>query len=198
MKVAIIGKGRVGKAIGEGLERTGHQVRYGHRVPSERPALAADWGEMAVLAVPYHQVENVVANIGHLLDDKIVIDVTNRLGPNGEPVPCGDISGAERLQEMLPLAKVVKAFNTVSPRTRAPRIGDERLTAFGRDDAEAKTMVMSMMGSMGFDPWTAALRHAQYLEAMGLLMIKLAFEQGMGPSIGYSACQEMSPLGKDV
>lgn len=188
MKVAIIGKGRVGKAIGEGLERTGHQVRYGHRVPSERPALAADWGEMAVLAVPYHQVENVVANIGHLLDDKIVIDVTNRLGPNGEPVPCGDISGAERLQEMLPLAKVVKAFNTVFAQNQGTgRIGDERLTAFvAGDDAEAKTMVMSMMGSMGFDPVDSGpLKRAQYLEAMGLLMIKLAFEQGMGPSIGY-------------
>lgn len=188
MKVAIIGKGHVGKAIGGGLERIGHQVRYGHRVPSERPALAAEWGEMVIFAVPYHQVDNVVANIGHLLDDKIVIDVTNRFGPNGEPVPCGDTSGAEKLQEMLPLAKVVKAFNTVFAQNQGTgHIGDERLTAFvAGDDTEAKATVMSLMGNMGFDPVDSGpLRHAQYLEAMGLLMIKLAFGQGMGASIGY-------------
>lgn len=188
MKVAIIGKGHAGKAIGAGLTRIGHQVHYGHREPGERPALAAEWGELVIFAVPYHQISNVVANIGHLLDDKIVIDATNRIGPNGEPVPCGNTSGAEELQKMVPLAKVVKAFNTVfAPNQGTGHIGDEQLTGFvAGDDPEAKSTVMSLMKDMGFAPVDfGPLRTAQYLEAMGLGMMYMAFNMGMGTSIGY-------------
>ncbi len=188
MKVAIIGKGHVGLAIGAGLERIGHKVRYGHREPGERPALAADWGEMVIFAVPYHQVDNVVANIGPLLDDKIVIDVTNRIGPDGEPVPCGSTSGAEELQKKLPMARVVKAFNTVFALNQGTgHIGDERLTGFvAGDDANAKRTVMDLMRDMGYDPVDCGpLRSAQYLEAMGLNLIFLGYHLGMGPSIGY-------------
>lgn len=188
MKVAIIGKGHVGLAIGDGLKRIGHEVKYGHRVPSERPSVAADWGEMVILAVPYHQVSNVVADIGHLLDDKIVIDVTNRIGPTGDPVPCGNTSGAEELQKMLPLAKVVKAFNTVFAANQSiGHIGDEQLTGFvAGDDPEAKATVMSIMKDMGYDPVDCGpLRSAQYLEAMALEVIHMAYGMGMGSSIGY-------------
>ena len=188
MKVAIIGKGHVGKAIGSGLTRIGHEVRYGHRLPAERPALAAEWGELVIFAIPYHQVNNVVANIGHLLDDKVVIDATNRIGPSGEPVPCGNTSGAEELQKMLPLAKVVKAFNTVVAANQGTgHIGEEQLTGFvAGDDPEAKSAVMSLMKDMGFAPIDCGpLRTAQYLEAMGLGIMQMAFGMGMGTSIGY-------------
>jgi predicted dinucleotide-binding enzyme len=188
MKVAIIGKGNVGRAIGAGLERLGHKVRYGHREPGERPALAADWCNMVVLAVPYHQMDNVITNIGPLLDDKIVIDVTNRIGPNGEPVPCGSTSGAEELQKKLPLAKVVKAFNTVFAQNQGTgHIGDEQLTGFvAGDDAEAKKVVMDLMRDLGYEPMDSGpLRSAQYLEAMGLNLINMGYHLGMGTSIGY-------------
>ncbi len=188
MKVAIIGKGHAGKAIGSGLTRIGHEVRYGHREPGERPALAAEWGELVIFAIPYHQVSNVVANIGHLLDDKVVIDVTNRIGPNGEPVPCGSTSGAEELQKALPLAKVVKAFNTVFAANQSTgHIGDEQLAGFvAGDDPEAKGTVMSLMKDMGYAPVDCGpLRTAQYLEAMGLGIMQMAHGTGMGTSIGY-------------
>ena len=138
--------------------------------------------------MPYHQVSNVVANIGHLLEDKIVIDVTNRIGPNGEPVPCGSTSGAEELQKMLPLAKVVKAFNTVFAANQGTgHIGDEQLTGFvAGDDVEAKGTVMSLMRDMGYDPVDSGpLRSARHLEEMGMHIVDLAFGQGMGTSIGY-------------
>ena len=31
MKIAIIGKGNVGTALGFGLKRSGHEIKYGHR-----------------------------------------------------------------------------------------------------------------------------------------------------------------------
>jgi predicted dinucleotide-binding enzyme len=188
MKVAIIGKGHVGKAIGAGLERMGHEVKYGHREPGSRPKYAAEWGEMVIFAIPYHQMSNVAEDIGYLLDDKIVIDATNRIGPDGEPVPCGNTSGAEELQKRLPLAKVVKAFNTVLAQNQSTgHIGEERLTGFvAGDDAEAKKVVMDLMTALGYDPVDSGpLRSAQYLEAMGLNLLYMGCHLGMGPAIGY-------------
>jgi predicted dinucleotide-binding enzyme len=188
MKVAIIGKGHAGTAIGSGLERIGHQVRYGHRAPGERPSLAAEWGEVVIFAVPYHQISNVVANIGPLLDDKVVIDATNRIGPNDEPVPGGNTSGAEELQKMVPLAKVVKAFNTVFAQNQGSgQVGGEKLAGFvAGDDAEAKRTVLTMMTDLGYDAVDSGpLRSAQYLEAMGLNLNQLGYGLGMGTAIGY-------------
>lgn len=53
MKVAIIGKGNVGKAIASGLDRVGHEFRFGHRGTRESVQAATEWGELIVLAVPY-------------------------------------------------------------------------------------------------------------------------------------------------
>ncbi|MDW5562107.1 MAG: NADPH-dependent F420 reductase [Methanomassiliicoccus sp.] len=188
MKIAIIGKGHVGRAIGAGVTRIGHEVRYGHREPGERPKYAAEWGELIVLAVPYHQISNLVEDIGSLMEDKIVIDATNRIGPNGEPVPCGDTSGAEELQKALPLAKVVKAFNTVFAQNQATgHIGEKQLAGFvAGDDPEAKAAVMSLLKDLGYDPVdSGSLRASQHLEAMGLHLVGLGYGQRMGTAIGY-------------
>lgn len=188
MKVAMIGKGRAGKAIGAGLERAGYEVKYGHRSLAEDPRVAAEWGEMAILAVPYHQLDNVVESIGPMLDNKIVIDVTNLSGANGKPVVFSNTSGAEKLQRKLPASKVVKAFNTVFAANQATgHIGNEQLTGFvAGDDAEAKRVVMSLMSDLGYDPVDSGpLRSARYLEEMGMHIMDLAFKQGMGTSIGY-------------
>jgi predicted dinucleotide-binding enzyme len=44
VKVAIIGKGNVGSALGAGLKRTGHEVKFGHRDSKEPVLDAARWG----------------------------------------------------------------------------------------------------------------------------------------------------------
>ena len=188
MKVAIIGKGHVGKALGSGLERAGYEIRYGHRDINEKPQAAAEWGEIAILAVPYQQLDNVVESIGSLLRGKIVIDVTNLFGVDGKPIAYSNTSGAEKLQRKLPESKIVKAFNTVFAQNQSTgHIGDEQLTGFvAGDDAEAKKTVMDLMSAMGYDPVdSGSLKSAKYLEEMGLHIINLAFGQGMGPSIGY-------------
>ena len=143
---------------------------------------------MAILAVPYHQLDNVVESIGPLLRGKIVIDVTNLYGKDGKPIAYSNTSGAEKLQRKLPESKVVKAFNTVLAQNQSTgHIGDERLTGFVAGDyADAKKVVMDLMTALGFDPVDSGpLKSAKYLEEMGLHIIDLAFGQGMGPSIGY-------------
>ena len=188
MRVAIIGKGHVGKAIASGLERTGAEVRFGRRDPNEGVEAAADWGEVIVLAVPFTQVKDVVESIGARADGKVLIDVTNVLGVDGNMALGFTTSGAEELQRMLPRARVVKAFNTVFAKNQSTgRIGDERLSAFlAGDDPEAKRTVMAFTESIGFEPVDCGpLIAARYLEPMGMQLIALGFSMGMGTDIGY-------------
>jgi hypothetical protein len=188
MKIAIVGKGHVGTALGTGLQRAGHEIRYGHRDPSESVRDAVRWGEVIVLAVPYGEVKDVVREIGSAADGKTIIDVTNALTPNMELAIGFSTSAAEELQKMLPKTHVVKAFNTVfAENQRTGRLGKEQLSAFiAGDDARTKRIVMQLAGDIGFNPVDAgSLKSARYLEPMGVLIIGLAYTLKMGTKMGY-------------
>jgi predicted dinucleotide-binding enzyme len=188
LKIGIIGKGHVGTAIGEGLSRKGHQVKFGHRDPKEPVADAAKWGEVIVLAVPYESVPEAAKAIGSAADGKILLDVTNAIGDNMNLAIGFSTSAAEELQKKLPKARVVKAFNTVfAPNQSTGRVGEEQLTLFvAGDDAKAKQTVMQLGRDIGFDPVDAGpLRSARYLEPMAMLLINLGYGLGMGTKIGY-------------
>ncbi|MGE5379291.1 MAG: NADPH-dependent F420 reductase [Candidatus Saccharibacteria bacterium] len=188
MKVAIVGKGHAGRALGAGLEKVGHDVKYGHRDPNEPVDKAAEWGDIIIMAVPYSQLENAANEVGERADGKTVIDVTNPLGPNWELAVACKTSAAEELQQMLPDAKVVKAFNTVFAKNQSRgKIGDEPLAAFiAGDDDEAKRTVMDIAAEMGYEPIDCgSLKCSRELESMGKQIISLGLERGMGTDIGY-------------
>jgi predicted dinucleotide-binding enzyme len=188
LKIGIIGKGNVGTALGTGLTRKGHVVKYGHRDPKEPVDRAAEWGEVLILAVPHESVEFAAKDIGSAAEGKILLDVTNAVGDNLDLTVGFTTSAAEELQKMLPKARVVKAFNTVFAKNQSTgKIGNEQLTLFvAGDDAEAKQTIMQLGSEIGFDPVDAGpLKSARYLEPMAVLLMNLAFVVGMGPNIGY-------------
>ena len=188
MKIGIIGKGNVGTAIGTGLSRKGHEVKFGHRDPKEPVADAAKWGEVIILAVPYENVADAAKAIGTFADGKVLLDVTNAVGDNMNLAIGFSTSAAEELQKKLPKARVVKAFNTVfAPNQSTGRVGNEQLTLFvASDDAKAKQTIMQLGRDIGFDPLDAgALKSARYLEPMAMLLINLGYGLGMGTKIGY-------------
>jgi len=54
------------------------------------------------------------------------------------------------------------------------------------DDAKAKQTVMQLGRDIGFDSVDAGpLKAARYLEPMGMLIISLGYDFGMGTNIGY-------------
>src|SRR3972149_2612642 len=107
MKVGIIGKGNVGTAIGTGLSRKGHEVKFGHRDPMEPVAEAAKWGEVIILAVPYENVADAAKAIGSATDGKILLDVTNAVGENmGLAIGCSTTEAGE-VPKKMPRARVV-------------------------------------------------------------------------------------------
>ncbi len=199
MKVAIIGSGRVGSAQARGFTKAGHEVVMGSRTPTRSPVEpgvkvmsqrdAVRFGEVVVLAVPHMAMEEVLTGIGpSLFDNKTVIDVSNVIGTKGEWALGFSTSAAEEIAKQLPGAKVVKAFNTVFAVFQDKgKIGNDKLALFvAGDDAGAKAAVLEHGRVIGFDPIDAGpLRSARYLEAMGMLMISLGFERGMGVNIGY-------------
>ncbi len=188
MKIAIIGKGNVGNALHKGLSKAGHEIKFGHRDPNEPVADAAKWGELIILAVPHENANNAIEAIRQFANGKIVIDVMNAIGSNMDLGISCTTSTAEETQKKIPNAHVVKAFNTVfAPNQSTGMIAGERLTAFlAGDDLKAKQTVAQLTKDIGFDPVDCGpLKAARNLEAMGNLIINLAYKYGMGNKMGY-------------
>ena len=187
MKIAIIGKGHVGNALYSGLSAK-HEVKFGHRDPAEPVADTAKWGEIIILAVPHENANDAIERISPYADGKVVIDVMNAIGPKMELGISCTTSTAEETQKKIPKAHVVKAFNTVFAANQGTgKVGSQQLTAFiAGDDLKAKQTVAQLTRDIGFDPVDCGpLKAARYLDAMGIMIINLAYSYGMGPKIGY-------------
>ncbi len=192
MKVAILGKGNVGKALQSAFSKAKCDVKFGSRTP-DRGELsqkeAAEWGEIVVLAVPNAAVPVTVNTIGaSVFKGKIVLDVTNVLNENWELAIGFSTSGAEELARRVPGAKVIKAFNTVFADNQSTgKIGMETLTLFvAGDDGSAKKTIMDIGAKIGFDPVDVGpLKAARYLEPMAVMLISLGYGAKMGTGIGY-------------
>ncbi|SCK30793.1 NADPH-dependent F420 reductase [Vogesella sp. LIG4] len=187
MHIAIIGKGNVGSALQAGLSQLGHQVRAVGRDPQlvHQAALAS---ELIILAMPYSETDNVVTALGVAANGKVVVDATNLLTDSLHLAAGFDTSGAELLQQKLPAAQVVKAFNTCFAGTMASGHvkGEQLVGLVAGDDAAAKQTVLEIVAALGFDAVDAGpLLMARYLEPMALLNIRLAYVQGLGANMGF-------------
>ena len=186
MQIAIIGAGNVGRALATSLTRAGHDVTITAEHADHATAAASQTGatagtsnasaaanaEVVVLAVPAGSIGRIASAMGSSLDGKVVIDVTNR------PTPAADgstTSIAEELQDRIPGAHVVKAFNTVfASRQADPKVGGISPDGFvAGDDATAKQTVLDVVESVGFRPVDAgSLASARTLEGMAWLNIQ--------------------------
>ena len=192
MKVAIIGAGNVGKALATSISRAGHHVTIAAQhpenaraaadrvgaTPADNNATAVVDADVVILAVPYTAAGGQVADdIRDRVAGKAVIDVSNPIKPDFSGLATST-SAAEELQEQLPEASVIKAFNTIFATNQAnpsPEI-DGYLAG---DDEEAKRQVISLIESMGFAPVDVGpLSAARYLEGMAFINIGLNAANG--------------------
>lgn len=127
MKIAFIGYGNVGAPLADQLQRAGHEVTLAARDPSSsgvREALAknvklnvsttrdaVEAADVVFLATPFQANEEVLTGLADALAGKILIDCTNPVGP-GLTHGLGSVeSGSERVQKIVPAARVVKSFS---------------------------------------------------------------------------------------
>jgi len=185
-KIGIIGSGNVGSALARGLKRAGLDVRT---VDNDKTAVreTASWADVVLLAVPFAVIDDVVEEIGQLVESKTLIDVTNALDAKMSLAVGFTTSGAEELQKKIPQARVVKAFNTqFAQHMDSGRLGDQRLTVFvAGNDAAAKRDATELATAIGFEAVDAGpLANARLLEPLGSLNIQLGYVLGMGTQIG--------------
>ena len=201
MKIAILGTGDVGKALGKGFLERGDEVMMGSR-ESDKPrawasqagarasggtfAAAAAWGEAAVLATSWSGTENALRLAEpKALAGKLVVDATNPLvfSPGQPPaLALGHTdSGGEQVQRWLPSSKVVKAFNIVG---HAHMIhpdfpGGPPDMFFCGNDASAKSRVDKILADFG---WASidigGIEGARLLEPLCILWVLYGLRGG--------------------
>lgn len=201
MKIGVIGAGNVGGALGTLWAKKGHEVVFGVRDPkgaklqelgksSGKARIAsvkdaAAFGEAVVFATPWPATEEAIKSAGNL-NGKLLIDCTNPLKPDLSGLTLGTTTSAgEEVARWAKGAKVVKAFNTIGAANFGnPTFGSEKASMFiCGDDAAAKASVAKLAADLGFDPIdTGPLTAARLLEPLALLWIRLAFDQGWGPT----------------
>jgi predicted dinucleotide-binding enzyme len=166
MKIGIIGSGTVGRVFGTAFLKEGYQIMLGTRNISKDEVVkwkkenvagnigkfdeAAKFGELLVLCTSGDAAENAatIAGIDNF-KNKIVIDTTN---PIAKEAPVNGVlkfftsleeSLMEKIQRLIPDAKLVKAFNSVGNAVMyKPNFPGGKPTMFicGNDDGAKKTV----------------------------------------------------------
>jgi predicted dinucleotide-binding enzyme len=176
MKIGIIGSGIVGRVLGAAFLKEGHEVVLGTRDTakaevvkwkSENPKgatgsfeKAAEFGEVIVLTTAGSVVESAIGLAGKTnFTGKTVIDTTN---PIAAAPPVNGVlqyftnqneSLLQRIQNLLPEANIVKAFNSVGNAVMyKPDYGSIKPTMFicGNND-EAKKTVTTILENFGWE-----------------------------------------------
>jgi predicted dinucleotide-binding enzyme len=132
-------------------------------------AEAAQFGEVVLLAVPWHMEEALPP--ADLLRDKVVIDAMNPYRPEGGFFDLGESTSSEIVLQRMRGAKMVKAFNTIyyehlATRGRKELPVEERHSIYvAGDDAGAKQVVAGLIEEIGFAPVdTGSLRDGGRLQ----------------------------------
>jgi hypothetical protein len=200
MKIAVIGAGKVGSALGTGWAKTGHTIVFGVRDvnKAELKALcarigataapsadAARQGDVVVLALPWTVAENAVKALGDL-KGKIIIDSMNPLAMKDGVLGLErgfTSSGGEAVASWLPGARVVKTFNQVGAEMMmaGDRFETRPVMFLAGDDDTAKSTVAQLVGELGFEALDAgALKQARILEPFAMAWINQALFRGLG------------------
>jgi predicted dinucleotide-binding enzyme len=205
MKIAVIGTGPVGGTLGQRWTELGHAVRFGVRNIDDADAKAlvakikgdvrlasvrdaAKDVEVVALATPYAANPAAIAAAGDL-SGKILIDVTNPIGPNFSLAVGFNTSGAEQVAKLAPRAKVYKAMNQVGFEVMAnPSFAAGKPVMFvAGDDAAGKKVVLDLVASVGFEAIDAGeLAIARLLEPYAMLWIHLMARRNQGRNFAFS------------
>ncbi len=190
--VALVGgTGRLGRGLAARWARAGVPVRIGSRDPARaREAAraaglpetagadnreAAAGAEVVVLTVPFAAHRQTLQALADVLAGKILLDTTVPLVDSRELAhpPAG--SAAQEAQALVPRARVVAAFHTVSSHLLAdrdrPLRGDVLVCG---NDPDAKAVVEDLVRALGARPVDAGgLSSARALEMLAVLLLQM-------------------------
>lgn len=171
VEVGILGAGNIGRAFARHLVRAGHRVQLANRRgPASLKSLVGELGpnafastlaeaaklKIVLVAIPWTELPGVMKGLP-VWEGRIVIDANNHIvGFDGKQFQLADLRGltsSEKVAELVPGARVVKALNTLSADLLAqePRVANGRRVLFlSGEDAAAKATVSDLIESTGF------------------------------------------------
>ncbi|AMM21548.1 NADP oxidoreductase [Frondihabitans sp. PAMC 28766] len=174
--VGIIGSGQIGMTVARLAVRAGHRVvlsnsrgpetlvgavaELGAQATAAASVDAASAADIVVISVPVTAFGNLPVAA---LDGKTVIDTCN-YGPERDgPIPELDdasITSSTLLQQRLPGAAVVKAFNSIFHKhlfalARPAGADDRSVIPIAGDSDAAKSAVTGLFDSIGYDTFDA-------------------------------------------
>lgn len=200
-KIGIIGSGVVGQNLGKGFLKSGYEVKVGSRNPDklkewldnidDSNASAGSFEETAsfadVIVIAVHGVDaiNAIDLAGkENFSGKIVIDVTNpleeRKGTYPKLASTQENPLGKKIQDYIPDAKVVKAFNIVSSFIMInPVYEDNSPDMFiAGNDEEAKQWVNNLVLYWGWNSCNdlGGIEESYWLEAFAMLWVVYGFK----------------------
>ncbi len=174
-KVAVIGLGNIGKAIAGDLINNNHQVIVAARNNEESDNFARQSGGLAqsmnidaaistadiiIPAIWFGAFKDFFNDHGALLKDKIIVDVSNPIAPDGNGgfkkiIGEGESAG-ELNKAVLPQgAQLVKAFGTLGAENLAGasnRSPQKAVLFYASDDSMIDKDIEEVITNAGFDP----------------------------------------------
>ena len=174
LKIATIGSGRIGSALGTLWVKAGHPVMFSSRHPESlkslvdglgplaragTPAEAIAFADVVLLAVPFGAMPQIAKDYGkELATKRLVLDATNPIVPrDGEVAAQAREKGAGvAAAELLPGARLVRAFNAIgysrlpeeSKRPESERFG----MPMAGDDPGAIALASILVREVGLEP----------------------------------------------
>ena len=203
MRIAIIGTGMVGRALGTGLAQHGHEVVVGTRDPEQtrrREAWAAnpltlmrfdeavEGADLIVNATSGAATLDVLRDLGSALAEKVLLDVSNPLDFSAGFPPTLTVkdtdSLAEQIQRAHPEARVVKGLNTLTADLMLnPGLLPEPTTVFVASDfPAARDVVVALLHEVGWEDVIdlGALEAARGMEMWLPLWLRIMGATGTG------------------
>ncbi len=187
-RIAIIGTGSIGTALGGALAQAGHDVTFGSRHPDDQVGVdgtrtadmdsALDGAEVIVVAIPGPSVEEFAGAYGTALAGTLVIDASNKMG-----VPVANSRMA--FEELAPGARYARAFNCLGVELlEDPLFGNEPADMFFSCIDGDRATVEGLVGDVGLRPVYVGDDPA-VVDGVFRLWIALAIGQQRGRQLAF-------------
>jgi len=175
IKVAIIGLGKIGEAIATNLTKGGHAVILSSRDDKKSRALASKLGTLAtamnttlaindadviIPAIYFDSLKEFFRKYTTELKGKIIVDVSNPIGPDGnggfKKIVGQHESAGKILSELIPKdAKLIKAFGTLGVGSLikdAFQSPERKVLFYASDSTNSNDQIEGLIKDAGFEP----------------------------------------------
>ena len=173
-KVAVIGLGNIGKAVAANLVKGNREVILASNKIEDANALASQLGRLAkpadvrtaikeadivIMSVWFSTIQELFKEYAAELQDKIIIDPSNPIAPDGnggfKKIIGADESAGQILEGLVPSgAKLVKALGSLGAASLAGEAfkNPTKVLFYASDDRSVNSAVEALIKDTGFEP----------------------------------------------